>query len=302
MLAASLSVGLQRVDAAFCRGSSGMSGGGLIVACLSSAQGADEIPTLSCTWELPVHTFRALARVDIAASVVDGLELRPCDDDGQTLVRFTLNSEPRLSVGSRAVTRSPRRRLFAKTTGATSWLRDSACGNAAMPPLLRASLLRERSLELMVASSLSEVWEKFASAWPHLLQPGRATSNKGPIMSSPVSGCGETPAAERTPAPRLASTADGTPLKLARPSPHPTSGMRASSSGPSWATLVPASEEVGSNGEQCDWCGMTPADGEAALKVCGACLYSCCEQCSAHKTKGACYCKSTRGTTRRRLF
>jgi len=65
--------------------------------------------------------------------------------------------------------------------------------------------------------------------------------------------------------------------------------------------------EMGSNGEQCDWCGLTPGEGEAALRVCRRCHYSCCAECSPHPTKGTCHCRDSnfgtpypRGAARKR--
>jgi len=296
MRAAALTVGLQRVDAGFCRGAGSGADGDTAISVRVAAH-ASGAPLLTCAWELPVHTFHALARLDIDVPAMSSLELLPVEGS-KTLARISLLAEPRVAIGTRAAARPTGRRAWQKCAGVTHWFEDTSHGNAALPPLLRSTLLRERSIELLLLHDVQEAREWLG---PALRPPARRADEEAPAASPSVGRqCLAGAAEERTPAQKLGRAAAWTPTKLTQPD---APACSSTSDKKRTATTLAAKglphEDRGSNGEQCDWCGMVPADGDAVLKVCGACRYSSCEECSRHKTRGACYCKVP---TRRRLF
>lgn len=292
MRAAALTVGLQSVDSRFCRGAGSRADESTAISVRVAAD-ASGATSLTCAWELPVHTFHALARLDIDVPAISSLELLPVEGS-KTLARISISAEPRVAIGTRAAARPTGRRVRQKSAGVTHWFEDTSHGNAALPPLLRSALLRERSIELLLLHDVREARERLG---PALGRPAPRADEEAPA-ASPVSGrqCLGGAAEEQTPAQKAGRSAAWTPTKLSQPGASACSGT---SDKKRAATALAATQERGSNGEQCDWCGMTPADGDAALKVCGTCHYSSCEECSQHKTKGACYCKAP---TRRRLL
>ncbi|CAK0835742.1 unnamed protein product [Prorocentrum cordatum] len=291
MRAAALTAGLQSVGAR-CRGTGSGDDESTVISVRIAAD-ASGAPLLTCAWELPVHTFHALARLDVGMPAISALELLPVEG-GKTLARVSLVAEPRVAIGTRAAARPTGRRARQKRAGATHWLPDASHGNAALPPLLRSALLRERSIELLLLHDVQEARERLG---PALRPPARRACEEAPA-ASPVVGW-QSPRGvdeERTPAQKPGKAAAWTPTKLAQPD---ELALPLTSDKKRVIAALAEKEERGSNGEQCDWCGMTPADGDAALKVCGACHYSSCEECSQHKTKGTCYCGAP---TRRRRF
>lgn len=214
---------------------------------------------MSCTWKVMVRkqpVLFAVASIDIDLWTLKKFQLEAAGC-GNTLACLTLTRPPQLAVGMCSAAKASGRRIPNKKCGFTQWLGDVTLTNAAMPPILRNALLQAESVDVLLVHAAYDVHLEFYRA----LSRACATSEPKQMADTP------TPCRKRP--------VETSPDKVAQ-SPKK---LRTTSE-----------KEMGSNGEQCDWCGMTPAQGEPELKVCKVCHYSCCEECSGHHTKGACYC------------
>mmetsp|Transcript_64958 Transcript_64958/g.209200 ORF Transcript_64958/g.209200 Transcript_64958/m.209200 type:complete len:344 (+) Transcript_64958:71-1102(+) len=337
MNAESLVVGLQRVDADFCRGALGASGflctPGALTAKLSRAAARK----LTYEWGVLVRETPLLVakgKVEILASSIRHLQLESVET-ARTKARLVLDMPPLLTCGMQAWDARHDRR------GNPEWSSGASSSNAALPPLLCNELLRATVHEVVFMHTRDKVEKEFKQIGVELSKAMPMPASAGALpkgeLRRPATGPAELePASPAAPQQRAAAAS----VKKARGTPSPRPGVESPASA-ACASPAPTSKrtleasakkakqpklaavevrakvevqqeaedgrEMGSNGQQCDWCGMVPAEGDGELKVCKRCHYTCCTECSAHQAKGTCYCKDSnfgepypRGAARKR--
>eukprot|EP00928_Gymnodinium_smaydae_P086746 TRINITY_DN71183_c0_g1_i1.p1 TRINITY_DN71183_c0_g1~~TRINITY_DN71183_c0_g1_i1.p1 ORF type:complete len:419 (-),score=87.65 TRINITY_DN71183_c0_g1_i1:53-1174(-) len=339
--AESLSVGLQRVGADFCRGRCGRLPGAssaaaaarpISVRILLPAPGEDGEAIVSFQWEMPVRidpVLLATARVDVAARSIEDVSFEAFGDE-RTCAKLRLSKPPDLAIGTRAWAVPTGRRITSKRGGKMAWLGDPTHGGAALPPLLRNALVKTEELEVMMGHGITLVQDAFrhARAWAPAAAAADAEdaadaespppSQELVVAPTPVR-CRRPPVdtpEEKQPRPaRASSTGQGEEALRALavepagaeakpPASLPEASDAAAAAFSPVSRRAPAAacsplqpeaggKDFGSGGEQCDWCGLVPDEGRDALKICGRCRYSVCDECAPHQTKGTCFCKDS---------
>jgi len=151
MKAESVTVGLQRVDAHFCRRAFPASAGehqnpidlDFVVG---------DTPTLTCKWETAVRlapVLLAMAKVNIALPSIADRQVDAIDHE-RTKASLKLLFPPMVVLGTRTWAVASGRRMSQKQSGRATWLGDEPSGNAAMPPLLRNGLAHATSMEVVI--------------------------------------------------------------------------------------------------------------------------------------------------------
>jgi len=285
MNAESLAVGLQRVDARFCRGVFGPTGTVATPGSVTVSFPKNKPHTLVCEWGVLVREAPLLiakARMEISTTWITSFQVDSVEAY-RTKARLSVENPPQLACGMQSWdSQASRRRM-------TEWSPDPSSGNAALPPLLRNELLRTMTHELIFMHTVDKVKKEFKLAG---VEQGRLCSTlvKAPCpREEPLSVAGPGGVAE-TPKPSRKRPAASSATKVRKPK-APEVWAEATFPGPKQEEEP--GREMGSNGEQCDWCGLTPAEGELGLRVCMRCHYSCCAECGAHQTRGTCYCKDS---------
>jgi len=295
----SLTVGLQRVDEAFSRGALGAKGflctPGAVTVRLQAQQGK-----LSYEWGVLVREeplLVAKAKAELDRSMVLSFQLDTVEST-RTKARLVLSQPPQLTCGMQAWDAKQSR------LGATTWSQGATHGNAALPPLMLNELNRATVHELVFMHTKNKVAKDFkqagiASCTAASAPPPKGAKSAGVASSPSAPRAAKAAAAEiSSPAPnsrKRAGAADVSTVKKPRPKKAaPAEAAKPPEGAPAVATKEEAAGgEMGSNGEQCDWCGLTPGEGEGELKVCKRCHYTCCGECGSNQTKGTCYCKDS---------
>lgn len=315
MHADNLAVGLQRVDVNFCCGKLGAKASkdflGTSGAVTVSISSIDEELFLIYEWAVLVREsplLVACARAIVPARAISSAYIG-ASDGARCQAELTLTSRPRFECGMSSWN------LEGSARKPPRWSEANDAGNAALPPLLHRELLRETKHKLVLMHSTDEVSKEFARLGIALRQEALPTPLRRHRAKKPVEpnvfadDCPQTPAPrkrgledlleEATPQPVAAVPTEAVPDMSALPPSHVGEASK--------ERFNEASKEMGSNGEQCDWCGLAPSEGEEQLRVCKRCLYSVCPECNGHPTHGTCYCRDSnfgepypRGAARKR--
>jgi hypothetical protein len=307
-----LAVGLQRVDVNFCCGKLGAKASkdflgetGALTVSISSLEEENSIVDLSQE-PLLIYEWAVLVRekpllVACAKATVSAEDIRSAHisatEGARCKAELTLANRPRFECGMSSWN------LESGCRKPPRWSEVNDTGNAALPPLLHRELLRETKHKLVLMHSVDKVKKEFQRLGIALRQevlptPLRRHRSKKPAEPNVFDDCPQTPAPRKR----------GLEELLEEKTPEPVATAPTPQQVPSMGLARLASKEIGSNGEQCDWCGLVPSEGEEQLRVCKRCLYSVCHDCNAHPTHGTCYCTDsnfgepcTRGSKRRSL-
>lgn len=295
-----LSVGLQRVDANFCRGVFGSAGVVATPGAVTVSFPKGKTKSVAYEWGVLVRQdplLIAKAKAEIPTAAISSFQLESAERS-RTRVRLIVEGQLALTCGMQSWDSLKGRRCK------PSWSSDGlSAGNAALPPLLRNELMRTKTHEVVLMHTLEKVKKEFKEAG--LVQgkkKARPVKGSVPQQEEPTVSIVAPPAVPETPRTSRKRPLEASTCKTRKPR---TADLEVPEGLPE--AKEEDGREMGSNGEQCDWCGMTPGEGEAALKVCGRCHYTCCAECSPHPTKGTCHCKDSnfgepypRGAARRR--
>jgi len=307
MHADSLAVGLQRVDVNFCCGKLGAKASkdflGTSGALTVSISLLEEEPSLVYEWAVLVREKPVL--VACAKAIAPAIEISSAhistDEGERCQAELTLTSRPRFECGMSSWN------LEGEFRKPPRWSDANDTGNAALPPLLHRELMRETKHKLVLMYSMDTVREEFERLGIALRQEALPTPLRRHRSKKPVDPNVCADDSPQTPARRKRCLEELLEEKTPQPAPVASSTPLLRVHEASKQLFNEASKEIGSDGLQCDWCGLTPSEGEEQLRVCKRCLYSVCQECNTHPTHGSCYCSDsnfgepyTRGAARKR--